>query len=133
MALQLQGHPHDCPRWPFEVGENESTAGANVPHDMPGSTRPVQIIRREVCNPSAWRLPSFTLACRLFPQPFRHPPERLPLGGLENPVHRQGLGVLRFGYAITQEDRSNQTPDSPFCETKYRLIDYFITANRQLM
>jgi hypothetical protein len=53
---------------PFEVGENESTAGANVPHDMPGSTRPVQIIRPEVCNPSAWRLPSFTLACRLFPQ-----------------------------------------------------------------
>src|SRR6266849_1686497 len=95
MPLQLQGHPNDCPWWPFEVGENESTAGANVPHDMPGSTRPVQIIRRKVCNPLARCVPPFWLACQPILQP-RHPSEPLPPGELENPVHRQGLGLHKL-------------------------------------
>src|SRR5689334_25382294 len=44
------------PIWrPFEVRENESTAGANVPHNMAVSGRPVPIMCGEPCNPLARR------------------------------------------------------------------------------
>jgi hypothetical protein len=70
MTLQLQGQCYDCTRWPFEVRENESPAGANIPHNVAYGSRPVPIMRGEVYSPLARRLPSFQLACRPMPQPL---------------------------------------------------------------
>jgi hypothetical protein len=91
-ASQFHGQRDDCSRWPLEVGENESTAGANVPHDMAcSSTSPVKIIRGDVLNHLARRLPPVQLACCPLPQPLCQPPGWLPSGRLENPVDGQGV------------------------------------------
>src|SRR5260370_23143681 len=91
MTLQFQGHRHDCARRPFEVRENESAAGANVPRKMAVSSRPVPIMRGETCDSLARHLPSFQLTCRPMPQPLGQPLDRPPPGRLENPVDWQGL------------------------------------------
>src|SRR6266481_1639789 len=100
MTLQFQGHRHDCARRPFEVRENESTAGANVPHNMAVSRRPVPIMRGETCNPLARPLPAFQLAVSPMPQPLGQPLNRSPPGRLENPVDWQGLVQHMFVASI---------------------------------
>ena len=96
MTLQFQGHRHDCARRPFEVRENESTACANVPHNMAVSSRPVPIMRGETCNPLARPLSAFQLAVSPMPQPLGQPLNRSPPGRLENPVHRQSLALHKL-------------------------------------
>jgi hypothetical protein len=43
------------------------------------------------------------------------------------------INVPGFGCAMTQQERSNKTPATYFCETKYRLTGDFVAASRDLM